>query len=388
MKLALEMPHETDSQAAEFDPSLYPRTYLASLATRILLTFVSLMCMAFGALGIFYLPHDPQIRSGAALILLMGLSTLFVLLGAYLLAEIFSLRLTLSADAIELRSLTSRRSMRRDEIAGRRLLSAQYFNVIALFPRDQAQKKLKLTLLFRTDAAFELWFAAIPDLDAQEREQSAAQIAQDFELGATTEDRLARFAKAKIVAKTLTIIAGAAAAWGFLYPTPYRAAITTLVLVPLAALLVLATNQGLYQVEGRKQDARADLSLALILPGAILMLRAIQDVQILSWLAIIKFSALLTIVLVFVICDELRSPASRRARRWPILAFLFLVPMYTTGALVEANALLDKGQAQMFRSQVLAKRISTGRTTTRYFRLAPWGPQSRPEEVTVSAFPF
>jgi hypothetical protein len=385
MTLTLENLHKTDLHSVEFDPSLYPQTYRTSLGTRISLTFVSLLCIVFGALGAFYFPHDPQIHSRAALILLVGFSVLFTLLGAYLIAEIFSMRLTLRSDAIEMKSLTSQRTLRREEIAGWRLQRTQYFNVIVLFPRDQAQKKLKLTMLFRTDSAFDVWFATLPDLDAKERQQSAKQTAQDFDLGATTEDRLARLANAKIIAKTLKVIAGAAAAWGFLYPTPYRAVILTLVLVPLAALLVLATNQGLYQVEGRKQDARPDLSLALILPGAILMLRAIQDVQLLSWSSMFKLSALLTIVLVFVIasCDR-----QLRARRWPILGFLLVMPAYATGALVEANALLDKGQAQMFRSQILNKRISTGRSTTRYFRLAPWGPRSQPDEVTISRWLF
>jgi hypothetical protein len=381
MKLALERLHETDLHSVEFDPSVYPRTYRTSLGTRISLTFVGLLCIVFGALGAFYFPHDPQIHGRTALILLAGLSVLFAILGAYLIAEIFSMRLTLRSDAIEMKSLTSQRALRREEIAGRRFQPAQYFNVIALLPRDQSQKKLKLMTLFRSDSAFDLWFASIPDLDAKEREQSATQIAEDFDLGATTEDRLARFANAKIIAKTLKVIAGAAAAWGFLYPTPYRAAIVTLVLVPLAALLVLATNKGLYQVEGRKQDARADLSLALILPGAILMLRAIQDVQLLSWSSMLKLSALLTIVLVLVIanCDR-----QLRARRWPILGFLFVMSAYAIGGLVEANSLFDKGEPQIFRSKVLEKHIATGKTTTCYLRLAPWGPQPRSEEVTVS----
>src|SRR4030088_612247 len=43
------------------------------------------------------------------------------------------------------------------------------------------------------------------------------------------------------------------------------------------------------------------------------------------------------------------------------------------GVVGEANALLDRSQASVFRSQIMDEHVSQGKTTTYHFTLAPWG---------------
>jgi hypothetical protein len=381
VNFTLESHYATPAQAQALDVSLYPRTYQASLVTRVGLGALSTFMVALGALGAFYLPRHENFPNASSLTTLVALSTIFALLALYLAAEIFTVRLTLRSDAIELRSLTQNRTLSRGEIAGLRIRPTQYFSVYELVPRTRGAKKLKLTMLFERDAAFHAWFATLLDLDAVERQQSVARITKDLEFGATAEDRVARLAQAKLIARALTAVAIAVALWGLFYPSPYRAAVGALALLPLVPLLLMATNNGLYQIEGRKQDARPDLSMAFMLPGFILALRAFQDLQLLSWPIVVKLTLSLTLLLVLIIAA---SDPQLRARRWPLLIFLFLTPLYTMGAVIEANALLDHGGAQLLRPHVLAKHASHGRSTTYYLRLEPWGPRTEVNDVTVS----
>ena len=70
-------------------------------------------------------------------------------------------------------------------------------------------------------------------------------------------------------------------------------------------------------------------------------------------------------------------------QRWLILATLFLAVAYGGGVTAMADALLDRSAPHVFQSEVLQKRISGGRSTTWYVRLAPWGPRDQPAEVSV-----
>jgi hypothetical protein len=70
----------------------------------------------------------------------------------------------------------------------------------------------------------------------------------------------------------------------------------------------------------RPQTGRAP-SVLFFLPGAILTLRAIRNVQLLPWDTILKLIPFATLILVGII---VASNAQLRARRWPILVIMFV----------------------------------------------------------------
>src|SRR5258708_12495764 len=65
--------------------------------------------------------------------------------------------------------------------------------------------------------------------------------------------------------------------------------------LPFIAIILLARSHGLYQIEGRRNDARPSLAGAFIFPSCILAFRAIQDLHFLEWkplvLASLAFAA-------------------------------------------------------------------------------------------------
>lgn len=366
---------------SQIGASLLPRTYRTSIGNRIFLTLVACGNAGGGLLGMIYFGMGHEMKGPGERLFFVFLSFLFVALGSYLLLYTFKSKIVLYADRIEWHGVKSQRSLRRDDIAGWRITRTQYVSTLELHSRSPGTKKLKVSLMLKRDDVFDGWFAGLANLDAQEREESLAQVVEDQRIAATPEDRAQKLAKAKKIATVLSWAAGIASVWGWLYPRPYELAIAILAIIPGIAVILLATGGGLYQMEGRRHDVRADLFLAFIVPSAVLTLRSVWDFEFLEWSPILKLAIVGSMVLTILVVGADRG---MRERRWAFLAFLFLSFFYGFGAMAQANALLDRSEGQVFQTQVLAKRISSGKSTTYYFTIDPWGPRSEPNEVSVS----
>lgn len=57
---------------------------------------------------------------------------------------------------------------------------------------------------------------------------------------------------------------------------------------------------------------------------------------------------------------------------------------FSFGTIVFINCWYDKSAPDYYNAEVLGKRISSGKSTTYYIELAPWGPQKKNEEVSVN----
>lgn len=337
---------------------------------------------AAGCLGMWYFGTGHEIQNRGQLAMMVSISFAFAALGAFLIASVPRSRVTLRADAIVVQGLFSSRTLSRDNIAGRRILPTQYIQTLVIVPRSERDKKLKLALAMRTDSAFVAWFAAIPDLDAEQLAKSEADLSADPDLGFHSEDRKEQLRTAKQTAKVLTAIAWIASLWGWFFPRPYNLVILILVALPVIAIVLQVRSRGIYQMEGRRNDARPSLAVLFLLPGLILDLRAIQDLHLLRWAPLFILAILVTLGFSWLL---FQSDADMRRRPWSLLLIVLFGSAYCGGALCEANSLLDHSAGQNFSAAVTDKHISSGKTTTYYLALNPWGPQTAPSEVSVPA---
>lgn len=306
----------------------------------------------------------------------------FLLLGVFLIASIFRSTLTLLPDAIVVRGMFSSRTLLRSDIAGRRLLPTQYVSTLVLIPHSSRRKKLKIPLMFRTDPVFDAWFAAIPDRDAKEVAESQAELDADPDLGFHSQDRKQRIAEAKETAKYLNVISWALLVWGFFFPRPYALVIGALTLLPLIAVVLLIRSRGIYQIEGRRNDARPSLAVPFIFPGMVLVLRTSLDLHLLQWVPLLVADAICTVVFALIVA---RFDVGLRKRPWSILILLFLGAFYFYGAIAQWNSLLERSSPQTYEVTVIGKHIVGGKTTTYHLRLDAWGPLTDPDDVTVTA---
>ena len=145
----------------------YPRTYYMSQSWEAFHLLVGFGAIGAGVSVLRSTLAGPQVRVTLVWGILWGI--LFPIIG--IMAVLYSLKyhVVLFADRIEVHNLVSTQVLRRDEIAGRRLLQGgRYYGpcqTMLLLPQD-AQWQLRVLLVLKTDSAFWEWMDPIPDLDA------------------------------------------------------------------------------------------------------------------------------------------------------------------------------------------------------------------------------
>jgi len=363
-----------------FDPGLYPASYRVSFSYACFLYILGAISIGAGLLGVWYFGSGHESQSVGQAGMLAALSFLFVLLGAFLILSTACSRITLSADAITVQETFSSRTLLRSQIAGRRILPTQYASTLVLVPRSHGAKKLKLPLIFGTDAAFDAWFANFPDLDAEEIQQSEVQLLADPELGFHSETRKEHVEQARRIARNLTIAAWIAFFWALLFPHPYGLVMLVAAVLPMVSLVLLVRSKGIYQMEGRHKDARPSLAVAFLFPGMGLALRAMQDFHLFQWKPILSMAAFCSLGIALIMYQ---ADSGMRKRPWSLLPIVLFGSFYAYGAIAQSNALLDKSSSNAFTAIVTRKHVVHGKSASYHFRLDPWGPQLDETDITV-----
>ena len=359
------------------DPPLYPRTYRPSMAWRVFVVLLGGGLATGGLFGTFngIVDHKSSGNEGVVVA-----SLLFVLLGGYCVISILMSKVVLSFDTVESTDGFSSRTMRREEVAGSYFRRAGADSVLVLVSRLENQKDLKIPLYIQTDDVFQEWLASVSDFDAQEQAKSLAELTDNTELGNTPSERSERVKQGKRVEIALNIGTGVFGLWSWIYPQPKILVIPVLAALPIVALIVLARSNGLFQLDGRRNDERPSLALPFAFPGMVLILRTVLDFHLFQYRIALIDSAILAVTLTFI---AFRNDRGMRRGPWGVPLIFIVLAVYSFGLISQVNALADPSAPTTFQTSVLAKRISRGKSTTYYLGIDPWGPQRAPSEVSV-----
>jgi hypothetical protein len=253
-------------------------------------------------------------------------------------------------------------------------------------PAVTGKKRVKISTLTGGAAEIEQWLAKhVPDLDREQASDEKHNILSDENFGSSEEQRAEKLEQARKVCKVLNIAGGSVLAWNILYPAPYSIAILAAMIVPLIALVVLKLYRGLVGLDDGKNSARPSLLVAIGGGGMGLMFRTVFDYHFLDpgrlWIMVTGVAVLLTFVLI----------AGNKVIRigtvksfFAVLGMLLVFACYAFGAVMALNAMLDRSLPAVFRSTVLAKSVTSGKTTSYNLMLAPWGPVTQAEEEEVT----
>lgn len=373
------MPWTHERDAAPASPAAaWPRTYRPGVGTRVLV-YACGAALAVGGLAL--LGWAAWGDAGASRVALIAAGGFVVLLGAGAILALRSVRVVLREDAIEFFELGRRRRFQKGELVGRRVIPLQYGQRQLVLELRMGRRPFKTGWLWKEDEAFTAWLAALPDLDAEERARAEAELLRSKELGASEAERAASLRRARRTARAATAVSVGACAWGFLRPRPYGLALGALAAIPVLVACVLLLGRGAYSVEGKRNDPRPDLGLALAAPGVVLMLRSILDLQLIDWRPPLLWTVLAAPVAVVLV---LRAADPGARRRWYVVPLLALLAgPWAWGMLTLGNAVLDRGRGESFQARVVDKRIASGKHTSYYLRLAPWGPVADEDEIDV-----
>jgi TPR repeat protein len=350
---------------------------------------LALFPIGFGAVGSWYFATENDTQTLRETAGFTGLCLVFVLFGIYMAASTIRSKLSLEENVISISGVFRTRSIRKSDIAGRRV-SAGYNGspaTLVFMPSHPGIKKLKIPRMFATDAAFDAWLADIPDFDAadaaritQERVRSEAEIAYSTALSGTREQRLARLQRARSISMLLNVVAPVLYLWCIVYPQPYIPVVTSVAALPWLAILLAAVPNSLFRLAEKPGDAHPNLVQLLILPGLALTLRAVLDFDVIAWVPAVLPAAIVGIVTFFAAIMGDRDLRAR-PKAWPVILLPILA--YGFGAALLGNALLDRAPSETFATTVTGHHVSSGRHTTWYVRLAPWGPYSDEEDASV-----
>ena len=340
-------------------------------------------CAAGGSFGVWYFAFGPQSHVVPNAPIVAVMSFLLVIFGACVAVHALKSKVTLFADAIEVEDFLPPRRMRREEIAGRRVLQSGNAAApqLVLLPRPLGHRQLKVPVqLIKVDSAFTAWLATVPDLDAEDVQRDEAEVAADPQFGLTPQERLDRLERARRVAKQFNAATAAVALWGMLYPRPYEVVIAVLAAIPLVAIVVMARSHGLYRFDGRPGVSHPYLGPVVMGPGMILGLRAMLDFDLLEWRQVLGPVALVAVVLTLLL---IRADSTLPRRPAMLGAALLFMIAYAYGGIVEANALLDRSPPQVFKVPVISKRVTSGEHPTARLLLDRWGARTFTTDVAV-----
>jgi len=350
----------------------FPYEYRVGRTMRILMLAIGYL-FAAGGFACFVAPFFGR-NSGESPMGMLIAGAVFSLLGAYAIASVRRTRVILHADSIEVRKMFSTKRLTRAEIAGRR------GNPTRILLRAGKFLPLILPDEIKTDEKFEAWMADIADINLQEAQASLDAFLKEDDLAGSTEERLQGLNSARQVSKYLVWISLAAFLWALIYPHPYQVVILVLVALPCVALILAAVDGSAYRLDRKQHDVTADLTAPLMLPGFALVLRALLDVHVLDLTRVASLTA--AAALGFIVAMVVFVSYMRR-RTGALLLYLVLMLPYCAGVVVLANQQLDTSRPQRYAAQVLGSHISTGKHTSYYLELGPWGPRTAAESVDV-----
>lgn len=367
-----------------FESSDYPRTYGVSLGWKLFFAGFGILSGLGGIAGLVlpvaYLSHD---QSGA-LWPLSAIAAGLAAFGAYMVLVALMYRVVLTPDSVELTEPFRSRRLSCTEIQGCRIIrTRQGPRILVLVPREGAGKKLKISLVLKTDATFDAWIARFPDLDRHDLDRSEQAIAETLYQDLMPQEREGRIKRLKVIAQWVNWAAIVLAAGTFLLPDYHHVLICTLIAVPWIAIWLVARFQPLYRFGGKRNDAHPDLTSALMIPGLLLMVRALVDAHTLDWSGplVLAVAGGLPVSAAALGVD----PWFRRQRLAAILTCIFTLA-YGFGAGLEIDVLADSAKPSIYATQVLGKRIHHGsKSTTYYLTVGPWGPITRNDEISVPA---
>jgi hypothetical protein len=361
----------------------YPRTYRYAPWVLVLGPLMGLFFLGIAFVGSFALWRSSSPPPSYQLpLILLGL-LVPAALGGWCFIGVFRSKLVLTADAVEVHGAFRVRRMARADIAGRRTQALQYGQQLTVLrSRDPRAPELKISQSMRTDATWNAWLAALPDLDAQAARDLEAEVAANPELGQTPEERLARLAAARKLARSATFVTYAVAAWAYFYPRPYGAALLAVAALPWLAIVLVARSRGLLRIDSQRNDPRPSLALAVILPGIALLMRSLTDVGMFELWYVLAYAALVAGLITWA---ALTSDAALRARPWAALLLCAVAGCpYGYGAVVLGNAELDHSAGTDYRVAVLERHMSRGgRSTYYYLLLGRWGARTEPAQERV-----
>ncbi len=299
--------------------------------------------------------------------------------GAYLMALALRSRVVVDGPRIEVRTPFGEKTADASEVEGYRDISTRNGSYWRLQLKE-GRGAITIQKWFDSPE-LRAWLQQVTDLDERDRKAILDEIEQNQELGATPEERLSALKPARTWNIALTTVAIAAAVCRLFPGKPFfLAAAIILALIPLVILYLLHRSPLLFVLGKRKRDPRSDFTFAFIAAGLGLCLGniGVNFISLPSLFPAILLISLATCVGLFLVARNTSGP------RGAWIVMVMLSGSYGYGLVTSADTLPDHAKPEHYSVSIVGKHTVSGRSTSYYLDLAPWGPIPDENRLGVS----
>ena len=344
--------------------------------------FAPLLIALFGFLMLMPFIPDMNIKPSALwFIVPMSLGMITVMIMT--LIDTRKGRFVIDLDRVYTEGVLSKRELKFDEIRGYRSNDKYVF----IEPNSTGKKKIKISTYYGRFDEITSWLSSnYHDLDVLNAEEERIAILSNEEFGFTEEQRGERLATARKVAIVINWLGGFVGAWALFYPQPYEYAILACILMPFLSIGVLLFFKGMISIDDHKGSAYPSVFLGFLFSSMGLALRALFDFTIFAYAPLMKIVVPLWVLIAIVVLMNGRSKSkqSGMVKFFSMFGLALVVLCYSYGSVVTINCFYDTSSSEIYPAKVIDKRTTSGKTTTYYLKLSPWGPQSEEDEIDVA----
>ena len=269
-----------------------------------------------------------------------------------------------------------------NDIKGYRI--TEYFTFIE---SRNDKTRIKLSNFYENRNELQDWLIwNYKNLNELEIIQEKQEILSKQDLGWTIEERESKFSKYKRLAKILNWSGGIIAIGTTLLLKTSDYIILLCIVYPIFCLLAILFSKGLLTIDERNEAVYPSVFWAFFAPTSVVFLRALMYFKIYNydnvWLltAVIAFSFFFTLII-----NNRGFVFNKFEKTSTILIFsVFIVFGYSFGTVINLNCALDDSQPKKFKTIVLDKRITKGKSTNYYLTVSPWNNQKEPKEENTN----
>jgi hypothetical protein len=299
--------------------------------------------------------------------------------GAYLMTLALRSRVVVDGPRIEVRTPFGEKTADASEVEGYRDISTRNGSFWRLQLKE-GRGSITIQKWFDSPE-LRAWLQQITDIDERDRKAILDEIEQNQELGATPEERLSALKQASQWNIGLTAVAIAAAICR-LFPQNalFLPAAFVLALTPLAILYLMHRSPLLFVLGKPKRDPRTDFTFAFMAAGVGLFLGniGVNFISLPSLFPAILLVSLATCAGLFLVARNTSGP------RGAWIVIVMLSGSYGYGLVTSGDTLPDHAKPERYSASIVGKHTTSGRSTTYYLDLAPWGPIADDNRLGVS----
>ncbi len=304
----------------------------------------------------------------------------FLLVLIFFVIEVYKRKFIITKDRIISVSAFSTKEMKFDEIKG----FTHKYNHILIEPKNQNQKKIKITSDFEKNYEIESWlsktFDYIPDQTLIEEDE----ILENKRLGATRESREEALKKARSITRAIDISSFILLLLASLYPKPYQLVMLLSIAIPIISIIVSKMSKGLIRLDGKKGSSLPHITYGFISTPIGILFRIILDYEIFDFTnAWIYATFIALFLLFFILRNQNEFKFEEKSSYLAVTSIFLFLFLYGLGTVLFVNCYYNTSDPQIYYAKVLSKEIRSGKSTNHYMILSTWKLKKDTEEFNI-----